>query len=57
LGDVAVPGMLWLSWTHPVAFFVALAVAVVTGLVIVVVLFRFLRGMLARLAPRRVPAG
>ena len=56
LGDLAVPGMLWLSWTHPVAFFVALAVAVVTGLVIVVVLFRFLRGLLARLAPRRVPA-
>ena len=56
LGDVAVPGMLWLSWTHPAAFFVALAFAVVTGLVIVVVLFRFLRGLLARLAPRRVPA-
>jgi Domain of unknown function (DUF4126) len=57
LGDLAVPGMLWLSWTHPVAFFVALALAVVTGLVIVVVLFRFLRALLARLAPRRVQAG
>ena len=56
LGDVAVPGMLWLSWTHPVAFFVALALAVVTGLVIVVVLFRFLRGLFQRLAPPRLPA-
>jgi hypothetical protein len=56
LGDVAVPGMLWLSWTHPVTFFAALAVAVVAGLVIVAVLFRFLRVLLARLAPRRVPA-
>jgi len=52
-----VPGMLWLSWTHPVAFFVALAVAVVTGLVIVVVLFRFLRGMFRRLQPQRAAAG
>jgi len=57
LGDMAVPGMLWLSWTHPVAFFVALAVAVVTGLVIVVVLFRFLRGMFRRLQPQRAAAG
>jgi len=56
LGDLAVPGMLWLSWTHPVAFFVALALAVVTGLVIVVVLFRFLRGLFQRLAPPRLPA-
>lgn len=55
LGDAAVPGMLWLSWTHPVAFFVALALAVLTGLVIVVVLFRFLRGLFKRLAPRHVP--
>lgn len=55
IGDVAVPGMLWLSWTHPVLFFAALAVALLIGLVIVVVLFRFLRALLARLAPRRAP--
>ena len=24
-GDAAVPAMLWLSWEHPVVFFVALA--------------------------------
>ena len=56
-GDMLVPGMLWLSWTHPVAFFVALAVAVIAGAVLVFVLFRFLRGLLARLGLRRAPAG
>jgi len=55
LGDVAVPGMLWLSWTHPLLFFAALAVALLIGLVLVVVLFRFLRALFARLAPRRAP--
>jgi hypothetical protein len=54
LGDVTVPSMLWLSWTHPVMFFVALALALVIGLMLVVLLFRFLRGLLARLAPRRL---
>jgi hypothetical protein len=57
LGDVAVPGMLWLSWTHPGAFFVALALALVLGLVLVTVLFRFLRGLLSRLAPGGARAG
>ncbi len=52
LGDMAVPGMLWLSWTHPAVFFVALAVAVLAGLVIVFVLFRFLRALWERLVPR-----
>ena len=56
LGDVAVPGMLWLSWTHPIAFFVALAVAVVVGVVLIAVLFRFLRGLFQRLSPARVPS-
>jgi hypothetical protein len=55
IGDVAVPGMLWLSWTHPWLFFAALAVALLIGLVIVIVLFRFLRALLTRLAPRRAP--
>jgi hypothetical protein len=54
LGDVTVPAMLWLSWTHPVLFFMALAVALVVGVTLVVVLFRFLRGLLTRLAPRRL---
>ena len=56
LGDAAVPTMLWLSWTHPWAFFGALALALVVGLVLVVVLFRFLRALFARLSPRRLNA-
>ncbi|MFO1218106.1 MAG: DUF4126 domain-containing protein [Burkholderiaceae bacterium] len=47
-GDAAVPGMLWLSWTHPALFFVALAVALVVMLALIVVLFRFLRGLVRR---------
>ena len=48
LGDAAVPTMLWLSWTHPAWFFVALAVALVVALVLTVVLFKFLRGLVRR---------
>ncbi len=55
-GDMLVPGMLWLSWTHPIAFFAALAVAVVAGALLVFVLFRFLRALLARLGLRRTAA-
>jgi hypothetical protein len=56
LGDAAVPGMLWLSWTHPALFFCALAVALLAGLLLVVLLFRFLRGLWARVLPSRRPA-
>jgi Domain of unknown function (DUF4126) len=48
LGDAAVPGMLWMAWEHPVAFFAALAVAVVSMIVLIVVLARFVRRMIAR---------
>ncbi|MBE7420009.1 MAG: DUF4126 domain-containing protein [Ideonella sp.] len=48
LGDAAVPSMLWLAWTHPLWFFVALALALVLMIVLVVVLFRFLRALLRR---------
>jgi Domain of unknown function (DUF4126) len=48
LGDAAVPTMLWLSWTHPAWFFVALALALVVALVLTVVLFKFLRGLVRR---------
>ena len=47
-GDAAVPAMLWLSWTHPVAFFAVLAVTVVVMGVTIVVLFRFLRALVRR---------
>jgi hypothetical protein len=49
LGDALVPAMLWLSWTHPLAFFIALALAVAIGVVLVAVLFRFLRALFVRL--------
>jgi hypothetical protein len=42
-GDAAVPAMLWLAFEHPMWFWPVLAVAVLTALVLVVVLFKFLR--------------
>jgi len=53
LGDAAVPAMLWLAWAHPVWFFVGLALAVLSMLVLIVVLFRFLRALLRRFKERR----
>jgi hypothetical protein len=55
LGDAAVPTMLWLSWEHPVLFFVALAVALVVMIVSIIVLFRFVRGLRRRLHNHFVP--
>jgi hypothetical protein len=56
IGDAAVPTMLWLAFSHPVWFFVALAVALLLMVAVIVLLFRFLRGLLrmwrARLSPR-----
>jgi hypothetical protein len=48
-----VPTMLWLAWAHPVWFFVGLALAVLSMLVLIVVLFRFLRALLRRFKERR----
>ena len=48
-GDAAVPGMLWLSWVHPVAALIALGVAVLAMVITTVLLMKFLRGLLARL--------
>lgn len=52
-GDVAVPTLLWLSWAHPLVFWPLLLLLVVGSLVLVFVLFKFLRGLLRRLTPRR----
>jgi hypothetical protein len=49
LGDAAVPGMLWLAWSHPVPFFVALAFVLVAMAALIVLMFKFLRGLLAAL--------
>ncbi len=50
LGDAAVPALLWLSWTHPVWFFVALALAIVIALTLTVLLFKFLRALAGRVS-------
>ncbi len=55
LGDGLVPAALWLSWTHPVAFFAALAVAVVAMLAAIWILWRFLRGVVRRFGQRYPP--
>jgi hypothetical protein len=46
LGDAAVPTMLWLAFSHPAWFFVALAVALVLMVTVTALLFKFLRGLL-----------
>jgi hypothetical protein len=60
LGDAAVPTMLWLAFSHPVWFFVALAVALVLMVSVTLMLFKFLRALLRTLrarvgAPARSP--
>ena len=56
-GDAAVPAMLWLAWEHPMWFWPVLALAVLVALTLIVVLFKFLRGLLRRFAPSgRSPA-
>jgi hypothetical protein len=50
-GDAAVPAMLWLAWNQPMWFYPVLAVAIVIALVLIVVLFRFLRGLFRRFVP------
>ncbi len=51
LGDAAVPVMLWLAWEHPLWFFPALALALLLAVVLIVVLFKFLRGLFRRFIP------
>lgn len=48
MGDAAVPGMLWLSWEHPMWFFGALALALLVMVSMTVVLIKFLRRLLNR---------
>jgi hypothetical protein len=57
LGDAAVPTMLWLAWTHPAGFFVALAIALALMVGVTVLLFKFLRALLRSLRARLGPAG
>jgi len=50
LGDAVVPTALWLSWTHPVAFFIALALALVVMVAATWLLAKFLRALARRIA-------
>ncbi|HEX5686050.1 MAG TPA: DUF4126 domain-containing protein [Ideonella sp.] len=45
IDDAAVPVMLWLSWSHPVIFFAVLAIALVVMAAVIVLMFKFLRGL------------
>ncbi len=49
LGDATVPVMLWLAWSHPLVFFFALALALVVMAGLIVLLFKFVRGLAGRL--------
>lgn len=51
-GDAAVPLMLWLAVQHPAVFWPVLALAMLLALVLIAVLFRFLRALLRRFMPR-----
>src|SRR5205085_8821238 len=53
LGDSVVPAALWLSWAHPALFFAALALALVVMVGVIVLLARFLRGLVRRFSGRR----
>ncbi len=50
LGDAGVPLALWLSWQHPLVFFALLLVALVLMVALIVVLGKFLRALLRRVA-------
>ncbi len=50
-GDAAVPVMLWLAWEHPLWFFPALALALLLAVVLIAVLFKFLRALIRRFVP------
>ena len=55
-GDAVVPAMLWLSWTHPAWFFAALLLALVAMLTLIVLMMKFVRALLRRVAGRSAVA-
>ena len=50
LGDSAVPAALWLSWSHPLVFFAALAVALVLMVVLIWFFSKFLFALFRRVS-------
>jgi Domain of unknown function (DUF4126) len=55
-GDAFVPAMLWLAWEHPLWFGVVLLLTLAVSIVLIVVLFRFLRGFKRSLQGHFMPA-
>ena len=49
LGDGVVPVMLWLSWAHPLVFFIALALGLAAMVALIWVFAKFLRVLVRRL--------
>ena len=49
VGDALVPSMLWLAYAQPLTFFIVLGLMLLLMVTLIVVLFRFLRGLLRRL--------
>ena len=56
MGDAAVPVMLWLAWEHPLWFWPVLTLSLVLAVVLLVVLFKFLRALLRRFSPQPLAA-
>ena len=52
VSDLSVPAMLWLAFAHPAGFAVALVLVLACMVGVIVVLFRFLRALTARLLGR-----
>lgn len=48
LGDAAVPTALWLSWQHPLVFFITLALTLMAMIALIWFFAKFLRGVLRR---------
>ena len=57
LGDAAVPGTLWLAFTHPIVALIVLAIATLSMVAIIALLMRFLRGLIARFRRRDAEVG
>ena len=55
LGDSAVPAALWLSWSHPLVFFVALAFALVVMVALIWFFAKFLRALVRRVSAWLAP--
>lgn len=52
LGDAAVPVLLWLAWEHPAWAAAALAIGIVSAILLILVTFKFVRALWRRFAGR-----